>query len=114
MEELKLLGLLAVNHYDGHCKSVAKQGGFLYGMQNHQEFSNGAPHVLSFREIDTLCKILEMRSMLSPVESLIALNKPKLLDVASALSWRLRGLLQEINAEVRRMRPEGSEERLAL
>lgn len=114
MDEVKLLGVLAANHYDRHCKSVAERGGFLFGMRNHQEFSDGAPHVLSSREIDTLCKILEMRSMLSPVESLLSMNNPKLLLLAEDLYRRLREVLHEIHAEYRRMNPEKPEERSAV
>ena len=110
-EELKMLGLLAVNHYDGHCRSIAARGGFLYGMQNHQTFSLEADaqakpvHQLEFREIDTLCKVLEMRDMLSPVQSVISLNRPKLLDIATSLAFRLKALLHAINDEHARMNP---------
>ena len=110
-EELNMLGLLAVNHYDAHCRSIAAVGGFLYGMQNHQTFALEADaqakptHQLEFREIDTLCKVLEMRDMLSPVQSVIALSRPKLLDIATALAFRLKALLHAINDEHARMNP---------
>jgi hypothetical protein len=108
-EELNMLGLLAANHYDAHCQSIAAVGGFLYGMQNYQRFSLEADaqakpvHKMDFRKIDTLCKVLEMRDMLSPVQSVIALNRPKLLDVATALAHRLKALLHAINTEHARL-----------
>jgi hypothetical protein len=111
-EELNMLGLLAANHYDAHCRSIAAVGGFLYGMQNHQKFAleedaQAKPvHDLNFREIDTLCKVLEMRDMLSPVQSVIALNRPKLLDVATALALRLKLTLHAINDEHARIHNE--------
>jgi hypothetical protein len=111
-EELNMLGLLASNHYDAHCRSIAAVGGFLYGMRNHQQFATEADaqakpvHALTFREIDTLCKILEMRDMLSPVQSVIALNRPKLLDVATSLAFRLKMLLHAINDEHARLHNE--------
>jgi hypothetical protein len=111
-EELNMLGLLAVNHYDAHCRSIAAVGGFLYGMQNHQRFAlednaNAKPvHELDFRKIDTLCKVLEMRDTLSPVQSVIALSRPKLLDVATALALRLKMTLHAINDEHARLHNE--------
>lgn len=110
-EELNLLGFLALHHYDAHCRSVAEVGGFLYGMNNHQRFAleddaKAKPvHELDFRKIDTLCKILEMSSMLSPAQSLMELSQPKLLDTASALNLRLKKLLHAINDEHARMNP---------
>jgi hypothetical protein len=61
LPEVEFLQKLASEHYDRHCQSVGLQGGFLYGMRNHAEFGgeNCDLHFLKFREIDTLCKILE-------------------------------------------------------
>lgn len=64
-EEVELLMRLSASHYDGVCRQAGQVGGFLYGMNNR--FVVEVPEVvalgntveLSFREIDTLCKILE-------------------------------------------------------
>ena len=61
LAEVEFLQELAAQHYDYRCKSVGLRGGFLYGMRNHAEFGGESCdlHFLKFREIDTLCKILE-------------------------------------------------------
>lgn len=111
-EELYLLGTLSKGHYDAWCRSISAPGGFLYGVNNYQTSAHAEdpetnpPHVMSFRHIDTLCKILEMRSTLSPVQSLLSMTRPRLLDTAEALFWRLHGYLNDINAESRRLNTE--------
>ena len=56
------------SHYDHLCQRVGQHGGFLYGLNNRfvgdlaeEDLAKGtqSPFKLSFREIDTLCKILE-------------------------------------------------------
>ncbi|MHA2067763.1 MAG: hypothetical protein ACXABY_25655 [Candidatus Thorarchaeota archaeon] len=48
-------------HYDGKCKAASRQGGFLYGMQQYLNLieEDIAIKVMTTRELDTLCKILE-------------------------------------------------------
>jgi hypothetical protein len=50
-------------HYDGKCKAASKQGGFLYGWKNHFELPESKNFIrvrATWRQVDTLCKILEM------------------------------------------------------
>ncbi len=64
-EEVELLMKLSASHYDAHCREVGKVGGFLFGLNNRyvvevpEVVALGNTVSLSFREIDTLCKILE-------------------------------------------------------
>lgn len=85
--EIESLMRLSAVHYDGHCRSVGQLGGFLYGLHNQASLTwdQQAPPVLRFREIDTLCKILENRSNLE-------------------LERRLHSYLTAINAEQARLR----------
>jgi hypothetical protein len=86
--------------YDEHCRSISAVGGFLYGMLNQHFFArdnNEKPvHELAFRQIDTLCKILEGRPQLVD---------PKAREVAQALAERLHQTLDAINVEHARLNP---------
>lgn len=61
--EVAILMVLSERHYDGHCKSVGKSGGFLYGLSNMVEWAKeedrDIPSLLTWHQVDTLCKILE-------------------------------------------------------
>lgn len=61
IEKLIEIGL---HHYDGWVQSTCNPGGFIYGMSNYlTNFDNEAEGIersLSFRELDTICKLLEM------------------------------------------------------
>lgn len=61
LQEVEGLQALASQHYDAHCRAVAEVGGFLYGIRNQCEYGGDRKdiHILRFRELDTLCKILE-------------------------------------------------------
>lgn len=58
---------IASHHYDGHCKSQARQGGFLWGMRNGllaDDKSYSLPETryrVDWRMADTMQKILEQR-----------------------------------------------------
>ncbi len=83
---------LSAAHYDGHCKAVGRVGGFLYGIHNAVcEFVEPAdapvPRLLSWREVDTLCKILEQA------------RTPE----GHALYDQMRTMLRDMSAEVRRL-----------
>lgn len=102
-EELSTLSFLALNHYDGRCQSAAQVGGFLYGMQNAQRFDRergtARPvHLLDFREIDTLCKVLESKGMFHAEDALFR--------VASDLAYRLEVLLEALSEERARVNRE--------
>lgn len=65
-EEVAFLSEEARSHYDLTCRSAARQGGFLYGINN--TFEDYAPDLqgrgsLTFRQVDTLVKILEQSSV---------------------------------------------------
>lgn len=58
-EEIDLLCECSAGHYDGVCKDASRSGGFLFGMRNYSEHAPEALHSLTWREIDTLAKIVE-------------------------------------------------------
>jgi len=99
LPEVEFLQKLASEHYDRHCQSVGVQGGFLYGMRNHAEFGgeNCDLHFLKFREIDTLCKILEPIPGMQPSPARFG----KTMRVT--LFNRLHKVLGAINEESRRL-----------
>lgn len=66
-EELRVICECSAAHYDAVCKSVGEEGGFLFGMVNWQantaaENAERQPvtHSLSWRELDTIAKIVEV------------------------------------------------------
>lgn len=94
-DEVRSLLKCSAEHDDGHCRSVSKQDEFLWGMKNcfvgelaEEDLANGhqSPYKLSFREVDTLCKILEGPG--ANVE----------------LAWKLKQILKDINEEYQRIR----------
>lgn len=69
-EEVELLMYLSAQHYDAHSREVGQERGFLFGLNNRYVVlpdmgieQNAESSTLSFREIDTLCKILEMTAV---------------------------------------------------
>ena len=54
---------LSASHYDGKCEAAGKHGGFLYGINNavsmQPDGSEEIPRLVSWDNVDTLCKILE-------------------------------------------------------
>lgn len=64
--EIALLMEWSKNHYDASCRSAGMQGGFLYGISNHESLSPGITHFLKFREVDKLVKIAEGNYGLDP------------------------------------------------
>lgn len=66
-EEVKNMMHCSVTHYDYKCQSAGMRGGFLYGLNNRFVVfpaEDGAevddtPAKVTYREVDTLCKILE-------------------------------------------------------
>ncbi len=100
-EEVTELMWLSTHHYDQHCISVSRPGGFLYGISNcfwnegkEPEFA----HELSFSDVDTLAKITE-----------IPLPPPKM--VWSDLHLPLVQLLGKLNAEYNRLNHPENEEK---
>jgi hypothetical protein len=68
--EVKNMMHCSVTHYDHVCWMAGQHGGFLYGLNNRFVVfpaedgveQNDTPCKLSWREVDTLCKILESPS----------------------------------------------------
>lgn len=94
-EEVELMMKLSALHYDAHCREVGKVGGFLFGLNNRYVLevpevvaAVGNTASLSFRQIDTLCKILEQIHVAKTTEA------PGH-DEEFGLGLRLRGFLEE-------------------
>lgn len=101
--EVDLLVLLSEHHYDATCRMTAQSGGFLNGIRNVQKLDSTPTHTLNFRQIDTLCKLLEGRPQL---KFLVAKrDRSRWSQYADALEERLHGYLHDINAEIRRLNP---------
>ena len=68
-EEIKNMMECSVTHYDDKCWRAGQEGGFLYGLNNRfvvfvdeDGDREPVPAKVSFRNVDTLCKILESPS----------------------------------------------------
>lgn len=98
--EIELLLGCSQHHYDGHCRDVGRQGGFLYGWANRLNYFNpvpNAPSVLiddaTFRQLDTCAKLLEMPLHIAETEAEQT--------VRHTLRGQIARALAEINAFVR-------------
>lgn len=82
---------LSASHYDGKCKAAGKLGGFLYGINNAVSFqpdgSEEIPRLVSWDNVDTLCKILEQARTPEQADLYVAMRK--LLSSMSDESRRL-------------------------
>lgn len=70
---IDLLVKLSSTHYDGHCRSISQMGGFLRGWENHYLWGLQEPESVikvsaTFRDLDTLLKVMEMPHNLSKEE----------------------------------------------
>lgn len=88
-EEVDLLMKLSAMHYDGHCQQVGQEGGFLFGLNNTIDWESEC--ALKFREIDTLCKILEIAHY-GPRD-----KQNHFQEVAMRLTQELRDCLHRLN-----------------
>ena len=69
-KEVKNMMECSVTHYDDKCWRAGQQGGFLFGLNNRfvvfpREDGaevNNVPAKITYRDVDTLCKILESPS----------------------------------------------------
>lgn len=92
--ELSILTFLSMRHYDGHCKSISREGGFLRGWNNrfswHKEEGDPDPFFVhaEWHEIDTLLKVLEGRSQVLTQEGF---------ENANTLSAQFSSMLDEAN-----------------
>ena len=97
-EEVALMVECSRLHYDGKCKDAGRVGGFLYGINNVIAFVDSERpgedprHHLTFRQVDTLAKI---------VEPFVLLHEKQV-----HLHGALLGVLRDLNAETQRINPE--------
>jgi hypothetical protein len=89
LDEIGILECLSDHHYDATCRMAAKQGGFIYGMKNREGVAAGSVHILSEREVQTLCKLTEMGAGLVDQTALASL-RGELLGVLSELHEQSR------------------------
>lgn len=66
-EEVGLMIECSQKHYDAVCKTASECGGFLYGINNKLDFGPNDCS-LKWRELDILCKILEVGNYLDTME----------------------------------------------
>ncbi len=88
-DEVRNMLKCSSEHYDGVCRQAGECGGFLWGLKTRfiefEDDENVSTARLVFREVDTLCKILEGPGA----------------DVE--LAWKLNQVLKEINEEFSRI-----------
>ena len=93
-KEVKNMMHCSVTHYDHKCWAAGQHGGFLYGLNNRfvvfpEDDESGevrnTPSKVSYRDVDTLCKILE--------------NPGADRELAEAM----RGLMLEMSGEITRV-----------
>jgi hypothetical protein len=92
------LKIVAEHHYDGVCKSIGRQGGWLYGVDNSLAFTGAAEQTtaLSWREADTALKVMEMRRYHTNLSApaVLALegfdrSLRKAMDTAQQVNWSI-------------------------
>jgi hypothetical protein len=90
----RLIGIAKV-HYDAACRRTGCPGGFLYGFQVHFELDPDAQTIdetLSWRDVDTLLKVLEVRHYLPNTNQAVEdLNRSLhcAMQRARDLNWKL-------------------------
>lgn len=65
-EQIDLIILASDSHYDVACKKASQIGGFIYGWYNQMQYDPNTLVCGSFREVDTVLKILEMVRYVAP------------------------------------------------
>lgn len=100
-KELGILLECSKHHYDGHCQSMSRQGGILYGMRNmlDMEEEGVTRRFCAFREIDSMVKCLE-------IAPLVFRPTPEKAEEAGRLFYDLKQLLKGINDETARVNSE--------
>ena len=95
-EEVRVMMRCSETHYDYTCKAMSKQGGLLYWMTNAFTWPDQGDvleQVLPFRDMDTLCKIVEC-------------PPPDVEQIGRALHHSIYKVLTALNEEFRRLNPE--------
>jgi hypothetical protein len=62
--EIKQLMKCSESHYDSKCQSVSKIGGIVYGMAIALYRRRKIRTIVTWREVDLLCKVLEQSNLL--------------------------------------------------
>jgi len=89
-EQIDLISSTALSHYDDYCRSVAKINGFVFGWRGRIYFDESLKLSASFRQIDTVLKILEF----------VGYTQSEKVDVAKNLSNSFRAALLTANREI--------------
>ena len=98
-EELNVVKLCMMSHYDARVKAAAAHGGFLYGWKNYINMSSGDQTLTcSFEQIDTCAKAIEQPSSVT--------EDDEQLRIRARLYIELKNVLDSINAETRRLHGE--------
>lgn len=94
-EDFDFIKKCCANHYDHKVKSTVEVGGFMYGFTNRREWSKGEDKTLEleFRQIDLLCKALEMGAYIDA-------------NAAYRISTALRNILTAMNDKYKILNPE--------
>lgn len=104
-EEIGILIACSEGHYDHACRALSQpmgptgtgKQGLLIGLRNVMtNFKEDYPHVLAFRELDTMAKCLEM-AYLHPEWRDSERDKGTWHTTASRLSFQLAGILNHLN-----------------
>lgn len=82
VKQLQTLLIFSANHYDGVCKEASKTGGFILGWYNSalyhaQDKDSSWPYFCraTLRQVDTVCKILEIGDALPGLEEVNTVSK---------------------------------------
>jgi hypothetical protein len=87
--ELEFLMACSAHHYDGTCEDAGREGGFLFSLNSWAKHMDSLDHTLTWRQVDTLCKILEMPATageLKEVELFRRVLRGKLMETMKTLN----------------------------
>lgn len=89
-EQIDLISNTALSHYDDYCRSVARINGFVFGWREIVYFDESFKLSASFRQIDTILKILEF----------VGYTQPDKIDIANSISNPFRAAMHTANREL--------------
>lgn len=86
--------VLSANHYDAHCRSISRVGGFLYGWSNCL-LMDGKAMTCNSSELDTLMKVLEAipqapTHMHAPLREFVKLGRKAWSEMAQLQKFMVR------------------------
>ncbi len=97
-EELNVIELCMMSHYDARTKAAAAHGGFLYGWKNCINMMGDTTLTCSFDQIGTCAKAIEQPSSIEEDDAR--------LRIRARLQFELKDVLDRINAETKRLHHE--------